>query len=111
MRMYGKQKIEAQKQLEDPSCKVVRLNLDIECRLVSKKASAKEEGRDDEEDAAPPLEDLPADEDPTASGEGHAQTIEDLEELLAREDLSPDERKKLKKKLKKKRQQQRKQQE
>jgi hypothetical protein len=43
MRMYAKQKAEAQKQLEDPKCEVVRLTLDIECRLVSKSAAAAKE--------------------------------------------------------------------
>jgi hypothetical protein len=41
MRMYSAQKAEAQKQLEDPNCEMVRLNLDIECRLVSKDTIAK----------------------------------------------------------------------
>jgi hypothetical protein len=36
MRMYAKQKLEAQKQLEDPTCEMIYLTLDIECRLVSK---------------------------------------------------------------------------
>lgn len=36
MRMYAKQKLEAQKQLEDPNCQKVTLRLDIECRLASR---------------------------------------------------------------------------
>jgi len=36
MRMYAKQKIEAQKQLEDPNCQKVVLRLDIECRLAGR---------------------------------------------------------------------------
>lgn len=36
MRMYAKNKMEAQKQLEDPSCTIIRLALDIECRLVAR---------------------------------------------------------------------------
>jgi hypothetical protein len=36
MRMYAKQKMEAQKQLEDPSCDKITLYLDIECRLGSR---------------------------------------------------------------------------
>ena len=100
--MYAKQKMEAQKQLEDPSCDMVKLKLDIECRLVSKNAPATAD--DDEKEIA--VEALPGDEE--AAEEGQVQTIEDLEALLARDDLSPEQRKKLKKKLKKKRQQQRK---
>ena len=40
MRMYATQKLEAQKQLEDPTCEMIGLTLDIECRLVSKKEAA-----------------------------------------------------------------------
>ncbi len=38
MRMYSQQKIEAQKQLEDPNCETVMLKLDIECRLASRES-------------------------------------------------------------------------
>jgi hypothetical protein len=40
MRMYATQKLEAQKQLEDPTCEMICLTLDIECRLVSKKLAS-----------------------------------------------------------------------
>ena len=36
MRMYAKQKMQAQKQLEDPNCAHITLYLDIECRLASR---------------------------------------------------------------------------
>lgn len=36
MRMYAQQKMEAQKQLEDPGCEKVVLKLDIECRLANR---------------------------------------------------------------------------
>lgn len=36
MRMYAQQKVEAQKQLEDPNCDKVVLRLDIECRLANR---------------------------------------------------------------------------
>jgi hypothetical protein len=36
MRMYAQQKLEAQKQLEDPNCDKVVLRLDIECRLANR---------------------------------------------------------------------------
>jgi hypothetical protein len=36
MRMYAKQKTEAQMQLEDPNCDMITLYLDIECRLGSR---------------------------------------------------------------------------
>ena len=36
MRMYAQQKMQAQKQLEDPNCQKITLSLDIECRLGSR---------------------------------------------------------------------------
>lgn len=36
MRMYAEQKMQAQKQLEDPNCDKITLHLDIECRLGSR---------------------------------------------------------------------------
>lgn len=42
MRMYAKQKMEAQKQLEDPNCSKVSLRLDIECRLSSRTQEPKQ---------------------------------------------------------------------